>query len=186
LTFTADTDSAALTESIAATGSDAEAERIGNGWPVTAWESSADASYDGNGTWTFTGLAAGEEVTLTYTVASPLNAITPSQWQITGTVVAGDAMALPHLVHPRRNGYLYRPGNAFELGTYLSILAGNPDRRTAMGAAGRRIAAEHSITRTLDTFERIYCTIAGPAAAALAEACSTPGHVRVPAMKYAS
>jgi glycosyltransferase involved in cell wall biosynthesis len=101
-------------------------------------------------------------------------------------VVAADAMALPHLVRPGRNGYLYRPGNAPELGTYLSILADNPDRRTAMGAAGRRIAAEHSITRTLDTFERIYCTIAGPAAAALAEACSTPGHVRVPAMKYAS
>jgi glycosyltransferase involved in cell wall biosynthesis len=101
-------------------------------------------------------------------------------------VVAADAMALPHLVRPGRNGYLYRPGNASELGTYLSILAGNPDRRTAMGAAGRRIAAEHSITRTLDTFGRIYCTIAGPAAAALAEACSTPGHVRVPAMKYAS
>jgi glycosyltransferase involved in cell wall biosynthesis len=101
-------------------------------------------------------------------------------------VVAADAMALPHLVHPGRNGYLYRPGNTFELGMYLSILAGNPDRRTAMGAAGRKIAAEHSITRTLDTFERIYRTIGGPDPTAVAETRSAPGHVRVPEMRYAS
>jgi glycosyltransferase involved in cell wall biosynthesis len=101
-------------------------------------------------------------------------------------VVAADAMALPHLVHPGRNGYLYRPGNAFELGTYLSILAGDPDKRTAMGATARKIAAEHSITRTLDTFERIYRTTGGPEPSAIAEARSAPGHVRVPEMRYAS
>jgi glycosyltransferase involved in cell wall biosynthesis len=95
-------------------------------------------------------------------------------------VVAADAMALPHLVHPGRNGYLYRPGNAFELGTYLTVLAGDPAKRTAMGAAARRIAAEHSITRTLDTFEGIYRTIAGP------EARSASRQLWVPAMRKAS
>jgi subtilisin family serine protease len=82
-----------VTEAIAPAGQ-AEGEAIGNGWPVTAWEASADATYDGNGTWTFADGAVqpGDTVTLTYTAMSPLNITTPSTWALSGSVQLGDAV----------------------------------------------------------------------------------------------
>jgi hypothetical protein len=39
--------------------------------------------------------------------------------------VAADAMALPHLVHPGINGYLYQPGDVDQLAYHLSTLLGS-------------------------------------------------------------
>ncbi|HET6260385.1 MAG TPA: glycosyltransferase [Pseudonocardia sp.] len=71
-------------------------------------------------------------------------------------VVAADAMALPHLVRPGRNGWLYTPGDVPELTTRLALLLSDPAMRRRMGAAGREIVAEHAIGATLSTFEGIY------------------------------
>ncbi|SEO75860.1 glycosyltransferase [Amycolatopsis saalfeldensis] len=71
-------------------------------------------------------------------------------------VVAADAMALPHLVHNGHNGYLYPPGDVAALAARLAELAGNEDRRAAMGAAGRQLVARHDLTRTLNRFETLY------------------------------
>ncbi|MCU1664516.1 MAG: glycosyl transferase group 1, partial [Pseudonocardia sp.] len=71
-------------------------------------------------------------------------------------VVAADAMALPHLVRPGRNGWLYTPGDVPELTTRLAVLLSDPAMRRRMGAAGREIVAEHAIGATLSTFEGIY------------------------------
>lgn len=71
-------------------------------------------------------------------------------------VVAADAMALPHLVRPGRNGWLYPPGDVPELTTRLAALLADPARRRRMGAAGREIVAEHAIAATLNRFEGIY------------------------------
>lgn len=88
--FTATADGGmTLTEQIAPAG--AGAEDIGNGWPVTGWDASADGSYDDDGTWTFPDVAAGEDVTVTYTVASPLNVVTPSDWELSGHVTELDS-----------------------------------------------------------------------------------------------
>ena len=71
-------------------------------------------------------------------------------------VIAADAMALPHLVRPGRNGWLYRPGDVSELTTRLTALLGDAALRRRMGAASRELVAEHAIGATLDRFEGIY------------------------------
>jgi phosphatidylinositol alpha 1,6-mannosyltransferase len=71
-------------------------------------------------------------------------------------VVAADAMALPHLVRPGRNGWLYRPGDIGELTARLTTLLGDAALRRRMGAASRELVNEHAIGATLDRFEGIY------------------------------
>jgi phosphatidylinositol alpha 1,6-mannosyltransferase len=76
-------------------------------------------------------------------------------------VVAADAMALPHLVRPGRNGWLYRPGDVAELSTRLATLLRDAELRRRMGAASRELVAEHAFTATLDTFEGVYRRVLG-------------------------
>ncbi|MDX6351859.1 MAG: hypothetical protein QOF84_6649 [Streptomyces sp.] len=90
-------------------------------------------------------------------------------------VVAADAMALPHLVHPGRNGYLFPPGDVRALASFLTTLLDDPAARRRMGQASRQIVAEHDIRRTLATFEDLYLQAAGrPAAAAARPRATTP------------
>jgi phosphatidylinositol alpha 1,6-mannosyltransferase len=74
-------------------------------------------------------------------------------------VVAADAMALPHLVRPGRNGWLYPPGDVAELSARLAALLADPQLRRRMGGASRELVAEHAFTATLDTFEGIYARV---------------------------
>lgn len=76
-------------------------------------------------------------------------------------VIAADAMALPHLVRPGRNGWLYQPGNVGELTTRLAALLSDPAQRRRMGAVSREIVAEHAIDATLSRFEGIYRRVLG-------------------------
>jgi phosphatidylinositol alpha 1,6-mannosyltransferase len=71
-------------------------------------------------------------------------------------VIAADAMALPHLVRPGRNGWLYQPGDVAELTGRLTTLLGDAGLRRRMGAASREMVAEHSLEATLTTFEGVY------------------------------
>ncbi|HEY3750463.1 MAG TPA: glycosyltransferase [Pseudonocardiaceae bacterium] len=71
-------------------------------------------------------------------------------------VIAADAMALPHLVRPGRNGWLYPPGDVPALAGHLLCLLTDPDTRARMGAVSRQLIAEHTLDRTLDTFESLY------------------------------
>lgn len=76
-------------------------------------------------------------------------------------VIAADAMALPHLVRPGRNGWLYTPGDVPELTTRLAALLSDAALRRRMGAVSREIVAEHAIGATLDRFEGIYRDLLG-------------------------
>ena len=71
-------------------------------------------------------------------------------------VVAADAMALPHLVRPGENGWLYTPGGVRELAGHLGRLAADPAARARLGEAGRRIAETHSAAATVSAFEELY------------------------------
>ena len=72
-------------------------------------------------------------------------------------VVAANAMALPHLVHDSRNGYLFQPGDADELAARLEDVIRAPlAERVAMGREGLRLVEAHDIDRTFDLFERLY------------------------------
>ncbi|AWS41267.1 glycosyltransferase [Streptosporangium sp. 'caverna'] len=75
-------------------------------------------------------------------------------------VVAADAMALPHLVRPGENGYLFTPGDAQQLARHLTGLLGSPGLRAAMGAASRAIAVTHDHQASLSRFEAIYQEVA--------------------------
>ena len=71
-------------------------------------------------------------------------------------VIAADAMALPHLVRPHLNGYLYPPGDLDELSAHAVHLLGSLELRRRMGAASRDIAGKHDAAYTLDQFEDLY------------------------------
>jgi glycosyltransferase involved in cell wall biosynthesis len=74
-------------------------------------------------------------------------------------VVAADALALPHLVRPGENGYLYRPGDVPALAGRLTELLAAPRLARTMGEAGRAIAVTHDHERSLDRFEQIYSQV---------------------------
>lgn len=71
-------------------------------------------------------------------------------------VVAANAMALPHLVRPGRNGWLYTPGQSAELSMHLARLLRHPALRRRMGAASQEMVAKHELGRTLDAYQEIY------------------------------
>lgn len=72
-------------------------------------------------------------------------------------VVAADAMALPHLVHPGENGYLYTPGDIDELAGHLrAILTASPEELERLKRGALQTVEAHDIQRTLDIFEALY------------------------------
>jgi glycosyltransferase involved in cell wall biosynthesis len=71
-------------------------------------------------------------------------------------VVAADAVALPHLVVPGRNGWLYPPGDVPALAGRLAALFGQPGALSEMGAVSRELIARHDVRASLDTFENLY------------------------------
>ncbi len=74
-------------------------------------------------------------------------------------VVAADAMALPHLVVPGRNGWLYPPGDVPVLTERLAGLLADPAARARMGAESAEIVAGHELGSTLARFEAIYASV---------------------------
>lgn len=76
-------------------------------------------------------------------------------------VVAADAVALPHLVRPGRNGWLYSPGDVPGLAARLGALAADPALRERMGAASRDLVAAHDVQASLDRFESLYARALG-------------------------
>nr|WP_156612149.1 glycosyltransferase [Auraticoccus cholistanensis] len=75
-------------------------------------------------------------------------------------VVAADAMALPHLVEPGRNGFLFTPGDVRGLAGHLETLLRDPELRRRMGAASEVLVSRHSQQATLERFEDIYDEVA--------------------------
>lgn len=72
-------------------------------------------------------------------------------------VVAADAMALPHLVHPEENGYLYQPGDVDALAGYLTkVLTMPQDELDRLKRGALKTVEAHDVQRTLDTFEALY------------------------------
>lgn len=74
-------------------------------------------------------------------------------------VIAANAMALPHLVHPGENGFLFEPGDVDELARYLEKLLRDPELRAQLGQRSRSIASGHALATTLDRFEELYADV---------------------------
>jgi len=142
----------------------AELEIIGDGTCRADWTALADRLGLGARV-RFRGFVSEDELLAAYGRAAvfcmpgvaELQSLATLEAMAAGTpVVAADAMALPHLVHHGRNGWLYTPGTVGELTASLASLLSDEVLRSRMGAVSREIAAEHAIGGTLDRFEAIY------------------------------
>ncbi|MEU5695987.1 glycosyltransferase [Actinosynnema sp. NPDC020468] len=76
-------------------------------------------------------------------------------------VVAADAMALPHLCKPGRNGWLFTPGDVAGLAERLHAVTADPHVTARMGAASTELIAAHAIDDTLEKFEALYAQALG-------------------------
>lgn len=114
----------------------------------------------------FTGRVSDEELRRELTNASVFAMPSRAELQSIATmealasglpVVAADAMALPHLVHPGQNGYLYQPGDIDEFAGHLrAVLTASPEQLDRLRRSALRTVEPHDIQRTLDIFEALY------------------------------
>jgi glycosyltransferase involved in cell wall biosynthesis len=78
-------------------------------------------------------------------------------------VVAANAVALPHLVRPGDNGWLFEPGDIAGLANALGAVLDTPETVARLGAGSRRIIAAHDLGTSLDAFDTIYRNALGEA-----------------------
>lgn len=72
-------------------------------------------------------------------------------------VVAANAAALPHLVFPGENGYLFEPDDTDDLAKKLvAMLSLNRQELVQMGQASLRRIQAHDIATTISRFEQLY------------------------------
>lgn len=115
---------------------------------------------------TFTGHVSDEELRAALTRATvfaipsiaELQSIATMEAMASGLpVVAANAMALPHLVHNGKNGYLFEPANVDDLAAKLTkVLTASDSALARMKRNSLKYIEAHDIERTLDTFESLY------------------------------
>ena len=71
-------------------------------------------------------------------------------------MLLADAVALPELVTPGVNGYLFKPGDADDAAHYMELLADQPERWKEMGKASYDRAQIHSLENTVQRYEELY------------------------------
>ena len=71
-------------------------------------------------------------------------------------LLLANASALPDLVTPGVNGYLFKPGNAEDAARCMEMLADCKDLRVRMGQASVIKAQSHNLENTLQEYEKFY------------------------------
>ncbi|HJQ48876.1 MAG TPA: glycosyltransferase [Amycolatopsis sp.] len=116
----------------------------------------------------FLGFVPDEQLPLVYAAAdvfvmpgrAELQSIATLEAMASGLpIVAADAVALPHLVLPGENGFLFPPGDVAQLTDALGRILGSDEERQRMGAASHTMATRHDATRTVARFEEIYDSV---------------------------
>jgi glycosyltransferase involved in cell wall biosynthesis len=74
-------------------------------------------------------------------------------------VVAANKYALPELVKPGQNGFLFEPGDSDTLSKHLIDLFQNDEKSKKMGAESLRIVSAHSIEASLSNYEALYTKV---------------------------
>jgi glycosyltransferase involved in cell wall biosynthesis len=77
-------------------------------------------------------------------------------------VVLANAMALPHLVEPGQNGWLYPPRDVHALAQAIDDVIGDRETIDRMGAASERLVSRHDIEVVLGKFESLYHHVIDP------------------------
>lgn len=91
-------------------------------------------------------------------------------------VLLADAVALPDLVTPGVNGYLFKPGDASDAAHCMDRLANQRERWKGMGEASLEKARYHSLDNTVKRYEILYKALLAdtPLAELQAQLSSTP------------
>ncbi|CEG55624.1 glycosyltransferase family 4 protein [Legionella fallonii] len=71
-------------------------------------------------------------------------------------IIGAHAMALPELIIPGKNGYLFVPNDIAALANYMIDILSNSELRKRMGVESRVLAETHDINRTAEHYERLY------------------------------
>ena len=71
-------------------------------------------------------------------------------------VLLADAVALPDLVTPGQNGYLFKPGNAKDAACCMETLVNQRSQWEQMGKASLEKAQYHSLENTISRYEKLY------------------------------
>jgi 1,2-diacylglycerol 3-alpha-glucosyltransferase len=74
-------------------------------------------------------------------------------------ILAANARALPELVQPGVNGYLFEHGDPENAARAIAKLVDQRDDWAAMGAASREIALPHNLANTIHRYEELYSTL---------------------------
>jgi 1,2-diacylglycerol 3-alpha-glucosyltransferase len=74
-------------------------------------------------------------------------------------IMAAEARALPELVKPGENGYLFQPCNASDAAQRMEQMLNERDQWAAMGRASFELVQRHSLQNTIKHFEENYGTI---------------------------
>jgi glycosyltransferase involved in cell wall biosynthesis len=89
-------------------------------------------------------------------------------------MLLADAMALPELVTPGENGYLFKPGDVREAARAMDRLLAERDRWPQMGAASLERAKVHSVEVTVERYASLYVQVLEEAPALLRSAGGEP------------
>jgi len=71
-------------------------------------------------------------------------------------VIAADAMALPEMVHDRKNGFLFRSGDSGNLAQKMDWMSASSGRWSEMSSASLRIVNRHRFSNTITAYENLY------------------------------
>jgi 1,2-diacylglycerol 3-alpha-glucosyltransferase len=74
-------------------------------------------------------------------------------------LLLANAIALPELVSPGVNGYLFKAGDSQDAAHHIALLADQPERWQEMGCASLEKVQPHSLDRTLDSYESLYAQV---------------------------
>lgn len=114
---------------------------------------------------TFTGYVPDDKLLILYQAAdifvmpgvAELQSLVTMEAMATGLPVVGaNAVALPHLIKDKENGYLFRPGNPTDLSRKLEKLLKDPKLRDRMGQKSLEIIAEHDMDQVMDQVVSVY------------------------------
>jgi glycosyltransferase involved in cell wall biosynthesis len=74
-------------------------------------------------------------------------------------VLAADARALPELVKPAVNGYLFRPGDSANAASLMTKMLDNREQWLAMGQSGVEGVQCHSLEKSIQRYEQLYRSV---------------------------
>lgn len=74
-------------------------------------------------------------------------------------VLAADARALPELVKPAVNGYLFRPGDSANAANWMKKMLDSRDQWSTMGQSGVEGVQRHSLTNSIQSYEQLYRSV---------------------------